>query len=560
MHNPMVTRNVELQSKNESTARKMQQHSASASGTRLRPEQLIYAGNAARSAATPRKKRRTPSLLALLQPHLAQDAAPPDAGDVDKGEDSSGGSYFESLPCGVRHGLRSLRGIILALVYIPFVYAIVLQAVRGGGAVDPAEWVEKLDSINLKTAMIAAPLLIFGISTIVSLVFVPTGHFGELYGLAALLLAYQACIYRYIVLRPELCQISRFKEGAKFPLCGRRCSRQSRGCRCRARCNPCHATNWFMIMSLVLEVITFLTIAFSVLDRAELESIMGGSATNSSIASGGAGSTLQHNPVSSSNESLALIDGDATFGDNFATALIKPMQESYAVIQLWTGVVATLIYAFFTGLFIEYEVCPSSTVAPLVFEFWSGSIFVTIFTCLFNSLASAHTRGSSGDAFLTCSCLFIYSSTAIYISVYRGDQTGKMGDLIFIPKFLYLERVLKMILSIATVLTCSYANGAVLLSILLATEICYIVVVIRMAPCNVWAFDRSRIILTTMAAAATTVFLVGRLAGSDTFDLRAQLQVVAATVCVGFFLLFCAAGLAAVKKNLQGHATSALPS
>jgi hypothetical protein len=47
--------------------------------------------------------------------------------------------------------------------------------------------------------------------------------------------------------------------------------------------------------------------------------------------------------------------------------------------------------------------------------------------------------------------LLFYGSTAVFVSVYRGDQGGIKSDVNFVPRALAAERLLKGILSAAIV-------------------------------------------------------------------------------------------------------------
>ena len=111
------------------------------------------------------------------------------------------------------------------------------------------------------------------------------------------------------------------------------------------------------------------------------------------------------------------------------------------------------MYVILSGLFIALDLGLDSFVAPLLFSLFAGGLYVTVTSTLL-FVISATTRR---DEAIACAlCLVYYSSTAVFMSIYRGDG-GASGSLAgsqvsTVPLFLAVERVLKGALASSFVL------------------------------------------------------------------------------------------------------------
>ncbi len=68
--------------------------------------------------------------------------------------------------------------------------------------------------------------------------------------------------------------------------------------------------------------------------------------------------------------------------------------------------------------------------------------------------------------------LLFYGSTAVFVSVYRGDQGGTRSDINFVPRALAMERLLKGILTAVFVLLRDQVRRCVFLLLLVLPPPC----------------------------------------------------------------------------------------
>ena len=98
------------------------------------------------------------------------------------------------------------------------------------------------------------------------------------------------------------------------------------------------------------------------------------------------------------------------------------------------------LYALLVGLFIEQERCATDPLAPLLFEFLSGTLSITIFGSLLRVARDTHDTTRLIHVLLF---MIYYTSTSVFVSVYRGDQILRRADVVHAPRFLILERTFK---------------------------------------------------------------------------------------------------------------------
>jgi len=122
----------------------------------------------------------------------------------------------------------------------------------------------------------------------------------------------------------------------------------------------------------------------------------------------------------------------------------------------WTFLATSIfsaLYVLLSGIFIALDLGTDSFIAPILFSLLAGGLFVTVTSALLFVIINT---SRTYEAIISAVCLVYYSSTAVFMSIYRGDASAKnasrAAQIASIPLFLAVERVLKGILSATFVL------------------------------------------------------------------------------------------------------------
>ena len=151
-----------------------------------------------------------------------------------------------------------------------------------------------------------------------------------------------------------------------------------------------------------------------------------------------------------------------------ATAIIVLGRGVISQLQQFSiAIAATLLYMYLCGLFIALELQPEHPMGPLLFQFMSGTLYVSITYSLLDLLLNTT---STSLHILTAEALVFYTSTSVFVSIYRGDRSAQPGVVRTMPLFLGLERVAKGALAAVTVFSADFplARAGLMLLLFLA--------------------------------------------------------------------------------------------
>jgi len=110
----------------------------------------------------------------------------------------------------------------------------------------------------------------------------------------------------------------------------------------------------------------------------------------------------------------------------------------------------TIFYFIGIGVFIHYQIDQKSNFGYVIYEFIPGAMFLTVSATALDAVKN----GREVERFAGYLCLALYSSTAIFVSIYRFHEKW-FADIVYTPTWLSLERIMKQVFAIISV----YAFG-----------------------------------------------------------------------------------------------------
>lgn len=141
-----------------------------------------------------------------------------------------------------------------------------------------------------------------------------------------------------------------------------------------------------------------------------------------------------------------------------------------------------LTYTLLCGVFIALELTAESWLAPILFTLMAGAAYVSVTSGTLYVMI----HSSSGTQVVCALLILLYfSSTAVFVSIYRGDASGPRGvdEARIRPTFLAIERVVKGTLAAAFV---SLVGAPVVRALVVAGLLtAYLVFFVASAPCSV---------------------------------------------------------------------------
>jgi hypothetical protein len=114
-------------------------------------------------------------------------------------------------------------------------------------------------------------------------------------------------------------------------------------------------------------------------------------------------------------------------------------------ITFYVVVVLVAMYSLFVGVFVEANVQPSDPLAPLLYDFCAGTLYLPLVSRLITVMRQSPTSTITAVSLLA---LVFYSSTAVFVGVYRGDQGAQKSDINYVPRHCVIERVIMAVLSL----------------------------------------------------------------------------------------------------------------
>ena len=312
-------------------------------------------------------------------------------------------------PCNWGRGLGG--SVFYAVLFVPFIFALLQQTMVDGRAVDPY----KLDRSLSRGAWGAGVATLVTAVVYVSVIFNALGESTYapgsarlawlLFSVVAIVAVQQALTLRYILLRPELSKLEKPDTVQKHLLCGRAYSSM----------NPRNWVNYIYLSVVVGEFLQFMAIVF--------------------------------------HPAMPWLERGTRPEDEKLTVALQQVVPEFLVghvsgILVGVLLAFTVIYLLLVGEFVYSDRTPSDAMAVVVCEFFAGTCYPLVVARLFVLAANSSAAAKGGR---TCAMLlfFVYSTTASFLVTLRGEQQGKDSDIKFLPLWLVLERILTGILGIA---------------------------------------------------------------------------------------------------------------
>ena len=357
-------------------------------------------------------------------------AAPEDGAAVSGGDADAGKSGDVRRDNGFIG--KAIGALLLGPVYTIFTYTVLLQSTVTRKAVNPAQWETEVKG-PYWLAGLGMFLYLLALCVSGFLVDVDTPSFWAVVVLFIVsLFALHLVVLDYASMRPELCRIKPQEgtgDGAAAPTTTAATTTTTtvvvkeafaakpapgtasggRRKRCCGRCGAWFAANWrggLAAASLGVEMAQFLAVAF--------------------------------------------LDGDV-WADPNNTGLFRSVIRSILSIANNTVVYRFIIafaaaYLLIVGVFVAWEWTATHPIAPLLFEFITGAMYLTISSRIFVVIHQTEASSRVGGCLLAA---LAYGSTAVFVSVYRGDEGAAGATVKYVPRFLVFERLLKGYLALS---------------------------------------------------------------------------------------------------------------
>jgi len=134
-------------------------------------------------------------------------------------------------------------------------------------------------------------------------------------------------------------------------------------------------------------------------------------------------------------------------------------------------VICVTVYSLFLGLYILMKYSPNSPIAPVIYRFLPGVLFITIvkklfspFLCKFDDTRGAYYMYDAPSiecwntntlhkyyCLAALICLLFYSCTALFVSSYRADvRANGRCDINYIPQFSVIDYTIKDVFCFVT--------------------------------------------------------------------------------------------------------------
>lgn len=356
---------------------------------------------------------------------------------------------------------EQIIGIIIGTAIGGIIYGIFLQAlliqslIIDRKPVDPADWKEKLTS----------RAWLYGLTVFMTLVFVPLrflnridgeyaliqpSEIGVIWFLITIILIIQLATVRYATMRPDLCMVEHSSttfDYGRLPKWVIKIYRKMIPVHTRRRITKLPILrlsynlglwkNWVQLTIIIIEFVQLLSMTI------------------------GDGKDFNKADINIlSIESFKAIQEFKNIVWNFGMDIstpVSPLQlEKYTT---GFGVLSgfSSLYIFLCGVFIALDLTVDSWLAPVLFTLLAGGFYGTITSGLL--LIIVYSRDST-QVIVSLLMLAYYSSTAVFVSIYRSDvKKTAVGEIRVIPVFTAVDRVSKGILSGIFVATSGVSSG-----------------------------------------------------------------------------------------------------
>lgn len=312
------------------------------------------------------------------------------------------------------------------IIYGIFLQSLLIQSLMiDRKPLDPANWKTGL-SLN---AWIGGSFFFFTL-VFVPLRFISKSAFaainipdeaGVLWFLITIIFLIQIATVIYAYMRPELNAVEHSKDVFNYYICRRKKYSLA------LSFDLTNWKNWVQVIIILMEFVQLFSMAIN------------------------DGNALQNAGVKLFNPSMFAVIAQLRtafwqFGMDTSSSSSNTYSVGFGLLCAFCGV-----YIFLCGVFIALDLTVDSPFSPILFTLLAGGFygFVTsgLLTLIFYSNASSH-------IILGALMLVYYSSTAVFVSIYRSDLKKTLpGEIRIVPTFTAVERVLKGILSAITVTT-----------------------------------------------------------------------------------------------------------
>ena len=461
----------------------------------------------------------------------ARSASRSDGGPAAIGRASSGSRAHDCCTGFLLMLLGIPLWIMFAVVYVPFIFAILLQSLVRRQPVDPAHW---RTDVSRPVALAAVVVFLVAVTWcfVCPLLVVPAGNTLQWWLSPSIIFAvlFQLLTYDYANQRPELSMVqlkasnsskgqrrgedkadlADIEEEAGRNPC-QQSTRDNRKCCPGSRFRWTNWRNWLVVSVVFFENAQFnATLISGAVPWLNTTAPFNATACALSIGSGGSASSPPSSmpnvsDIYAGNHTHSDLSGGGGGGGGQADGMWEDVWQqiigSFLFLQsaevsfvLAMALVGT--YAVILGIFIEQERGATDPLAPVLFEFLSGTLFITAVGSLLRVA-----RSTTNKAQQVCILLafLYYSTTSIFVSVYRGDQIVLKSDVAHTPRFMIVERSLKAVFSFFAVYAFSCRPLAQVLTVT-TTELLLLAALSGMVhPCTCAGVQRLRQVLLAMS-------------------------------------------------------------
>lgn len=234
--------------------------------------------------------------------------------------------------------------------------------------------------------------------------------------------------------------------------------------------------------------------------------------------------------------------------------------------QFWLPMAVVVVYVYCCGLYIALDWDAGHPMGPVLFQFLSGSLFVTVTSSLMSQL---FTTTDLARHVACAEALVFYSCTSVFVSIYRGD-TGKT-EVRTLPFFLGWERVAKGCMVVAFVLL--EATPVLQYGIMSVVLGAYAAATLVTLPCSVPALNALRAVSALMGLWGAIIRTAGEAPGSALADTPGGRRVSYILLAAGWAVLvvggvaallvrpdtFAAAGKDVSREAWEGRLSAPVP-
>lgn len=358
-------------------------------------------------------------------------------------------------------------GVVIGTAVGGIIYGIFLQALLFQSLLfdrrplDPAEWRDKLTA----RAWICGLLLFLTLTTVplrfltrtsLTLLNAPASEAVIAWALVALLFVIQLATVAYARMRPELCTVEHPTDLFRYSRC------------LQSRFSLTLWKNWVQFSIIGIEFLQLMSMALS----------------------------------------PALYHVSPTFLSALWQLGMTPSPADPTLFFAGFGLLSGFggLYILLCGIFIALDLTAESPLAPLLFTLLAGGFYGTVTSGLLFVIVYSPVPAHTIVGLLM---LAYYSSTAVFVSIYRSDvRKVAPGEIRLMPLFTASERVLKGILAVISVITATTPASPIRFGALTGIALGLVALLLRLKPYSARGLTALRITALLITAWTALISLL----------------------------------------------------